>query len=168
MQCLVITFHRNMRDPNSVNTCYIIFLVQHIRISDNQNFCIPLWAVQTLRTEQHMSKVWNFELFLLLLPFFFFLVTKVENVVMPRIQYKNKRKLFIYTAHTMFCLIYLHPVNCFPAVSHSTSPPADRCSLADLSWQLGAIVCLMCATASIFPRASATMILIIDPQWGKY
>lgn len=57
----------------------------------------------------------------------------------------------------MFCLIYLHPVNRFPAVSHSTSPPADRCSLADISWWLGAIVCLMCATASIFPRASATM-----------
>lgn len=76
---------------------------------------------------------------------------------MPRIQYKNKRKLFIYTAHTMFCLIYLHPVNRFPAVFHSTSPPADRCSLADLSWLFGAIVCLLWATASTFPRASATM-----------
>lgn len=76
---------------------------------------------------------------------------------MPRIQYINKRKLFIYSTHTMFCLIYLHPVNRFPAVFHSTSPPADRCSLADLSWLFGAIVCLMCATASTFPRASATM-----------
>lgn len=69
--------------------------------------------------------------------------------------------MFIYTAHTIFCLIWLHPVNRFPAVSLNSlqisSSGSQIASLADLRWLFGAIVCRKRVTTYISPRASATM-----------